>query len=320
MYAALAETKSQAASAVMALLADVREDHAHLPRELVFRLHSDRGQELLPEALEAFCRFHAIKRTTTAGYDPSANGAAESSIGYLKRKSRHLLSGARLPTCWWGTAVLAAAHYSRCAAGLLEWPSLPYGTRAMVVKGPPARNAFMPRSMPATILGASERVPGGLIVFQDGALKEQVNVQTTSLEPEEIVWVKAHLRDFDHPIAPMDPPAVEAWDPKDVDKRLVAPGGRKARKGAGPSGDFLLDRPEAAEIEAPNPEERAEDPRMTTAEVMERIAEAEDEAKAFIDQYRWVPHRPREGGGRGFPCRDARNARRAGHSGHETCG
>ena len=152
VYATVISTKAEAGAAVMQLLATVRDDHATLPREVVIRLHSDRAQELLPDTLEAYCKLHAIKRTTTAGYDPSANGAAENAIGFLKRKSRHLLSGSRLPTNWWGTAVVAAAYLSRCTAGLLPWPALAYGTRCMVVKDPPPRNAFAPRSMPGAII------------------------------------------------------------------------------------------------------------------------------------------------------------------------
>ena len=35
-------------------------------------------------------------------------------------------------------------------------------------------------------------------------------MQQTELDPEELVWVKLHVRDFDPPIAPLDPPAIEA--------------------------------------------------------------------------------------------------------------
>ena len=168
VYAALIAQKSEAAAAVMQMLATARDDHGRLPHELVFRLHSDEGQEFLPESLEAYCRLHAIARTTTAGYDPSANGGAENAIGFLKRKSRQLLTGARMPSCWWGSAVLASAYYSRCAVGLRKWPSLPFGTRCMVVRDPAPRNAFVPQAMPATVMGGGlgaraewgHRVPG----------------------------------------------------------------------------------------------------------------------------------------------------------------
>ena len=89
--------------------------HGHLPGEIVFRLHSDKGGEFLSEPLEAYCRFHAIRRATTQGFDPSANGGGESAVGWLKRRGRFLLTGNRLPTCWRGTAVLTSAYISRCA-------------------------------------------------------------------------------------------------------------------------------------------------------------------------------------------------------------
>ena len=83
-------------------------------------------------------------------------------MGHLKRTARQLLMGSRLPSSWWGPAVLAAAHYSRCAAGLEKWPRLGFGTRAMVVLNPVPRDSFAPRSFPATIFEPSERVQWGV--------------------------------------------------------------------------------------------------------------------------------------------------------------
>ncbi len=212
LYAAVVSNKSQAAAAVQRMLARVRDDHGHLPGHVVFRLHSDKGQEFLPETLEKYCELHGIRRTTTAGYDPSANGTGENAVGYLKRKGRQLLTGARLPSSWWGTAVLASAFYSRCAAGLEEWPKVPYGTRVMVVKDPAPRNAFVPRALPATVFGPSERVPGGMIAFQDGRLKEVVNIQISDLDAEDLVFVKGHMQEWATPIAPCAVPTSDDWD------------------------------------------------------------------------------------------------------------
>merc|ERR1712002_975622 len=116
--------------------------------------------------LQAFCDQHGIRKTATAGYDPSANGAGEAAVGFIKRKARQLCIGAQLPTSWWGVASLAAASYSRCAAGLCEWPALPFGTRVMQVQDPPERNAFLPRSLPATIFGPADKVSGGYLAYQ----------------------------------------------------------------------------------------------------------------------------------------------------------
>eukprot|EP00959_Pyramimonas_sp_CCMP1952_P156235 3267429-Pyramimonas_sp.AAC.1 len=62
--------------------------------------------------LEDYCHPWGIRRTHAQGYGPSGNGQGENAIGFLKRSARHLLAGARYPTCWWGTAVTTAAFYS----------------------------------------------------------------------------------------------------------------------------------------------------------------------------------------------------------------
>ena len=212
VYAEVISTKGDATEAVKRLLAHVRDDHGSVPNGVVFRVHSDRGQEFLSTDLEAHCARLGIRRTTTAGYDPSANGAGESAIGYLKRHARYLMAGSMLPSSWWGVAVLAAASYSRCAAGLDEWPTVGFGTRVMCVRDPPPRNAFLPRSMPGTAFGPSTRVPGGLIIYKDGKLQEVTNFQPSALDAEQSRCVKLHLKEWDTPVAPAEPPTTEGWD------------------------------------------------------------------------------------------------------------
>ena len=80
---------------------------------------------------------------------------------------------------------MAAAYYSRCAAGLEKWPKLAYGTRCMVIVDPALRNAFLPRSLPATVFGPSDRVSGAYVVFQNGKLKDaEVGKVVTRFPPE----------------------------------------------------------------------------------------------------------------------------------------
>ena len=93
--------------------------------------------------LEKYLTDKGIFKTTTAGYDPNAN-PAEASVGILKRRGRYLLGGNRMPTNWWGMSILASAQLCRADAGLEEYPKIPFGTRVMVVKDPPRRNASMP--------------------------------------------------------------------------------------------------------------------------------------------------------------------------------
>jgi len=160
IYAALLEGKYEAAAAVKHLLAQVNNDHASYPTDLVFRIHSDQGGEFVNDELNTYCDERGIHKTTTSGYDPSAN-SAEPTVGILKRYSRHLLSGARLPSNWWGVATLAAAQLCRAEAGLGEHPQIPFGTRVMVVRDPKPRNAFVPRAEPATVLGSAQVYPMG---------------------------------------------------------------------------------------------------------------------------------------------------------------
>ena len=75
IYAALLGLKSEAPDALKSVLAKVNNDHGNLPHTLYFRLHSDRGGEFVNDELEAYCRDHAIHKTTTQGHDPNANTA-----------------------------------------------------------------------------------------------------------------------------------------------------------------------------------------------------------------------------------------------------
>ena len=122
IYCEVLPRKSDAEAAVKRILARVRDDLGRLPASMPHRLHSDQGGEFLSTSLQSYCDQHGIRRTTTAGYDPSGNGAGESAVGFVKRKARQLLTGSGLLSNWWGVASLAAASYSRCAAGLAEWP------------------------------------------------------------------------------------------------------------------------------------------------------------------------------------------------------
>ena len=109
IFVEIVGSKADAGDAVKKMIAQVREEMGRLPLTLpthwnVHRLHSDKGQELLPKSLDDFCLQHGIRRTTTQGYDPSANGAAEQAVGHLKRKARYLLTRVRLSSSWWGPA------------------------------------------------------------------------------------------------------------------------------------------------------------------------------------------------------------------------
>ena len=231
--------------------------------------------------MEKYCEEHAIRRTTTQGYDPSANGAGENAVGHLKRKARQLLMGSRLPSSWWGPAVLAAAHYSRCAAGLEKWPRLGFGTRAMVVLDPEPRDSFAPRSLPATIFGPSERVSGAYVVYQQGKLKDAVNVQATDLTPQELVYVKAQLQNWDCPEAPQKPPSSDLWDASKVDISVPGEQGHQLR------GDRLLptDAEPQEHEEAPLKEELPERPLIRPEEVLETLDQEPEISDSWFEPF-----------------------------------
>ena len=218
IYVEIIEFKHQASQAIMKMIALMREELGGFPSSLpeswtVHRLHSDKGGELLPRSLDDYCAQKGIRRTTTQGYDPSANGAAEQAVGFIKRKARFLLAGARLSSTWWGVAAKTAAIYSRCDVGLLSWPRIPFGTRIMAVRDPSYRDAFAARSHPAVAFGPSESVPGGYVIYADGRLKDMTNIAVTDLEPHDLTWVKANLDNWQEPAGVQQPLRPEAWDP-----------------------------------------------------------------------------------------------------------
>ena len=118
--------------------------------------------------------------------------------------------------------MLAAAQLSRVEAGVEEAPKLPFGTRAMVSVDPAPRNAFLPRSMPATVFGPCDSVPHGFWVYQGGRVLAKVNVQAAGMTEEELTVVKASWDDLETPLAPMPPSG----------RRPVRRGGRHHPRGA----------------------------------------------------------------------------------------
>merc|ERR1711972_137622 len=73
-----------------------------------------------------------------------------------------------------------------------------------------------PRSLPATVFGPAERVSGGYVVYQNGRLKEVTNINYTSLQPEELVYVKGHISEWGTPEGPLPLPGTDTWNAEDV--------------------------------------------------------------------------------------------------------
>ena len=49
-------------------------------------------------------------------------------------------------------------------------------------------------------------------------MREGVNLQPSSLDAEELTFIKAHLKEWSTPIAPSEPPQAEGWDARTVDR------------------------------------------------------------------------------------------------------
>ena len=86
----------------------------------------------------------------------------------------------------------------------------------MLVNDPPDRNAFMPRSVPATIFGPGDRVSGGYYAYQRGCVREVQNVRWSKLAPEELAYVKGHIAEWTPPDAPCKAPATDTWNAAEV--------------------------------------------------------------------------------------------------------
>ena len=234
IYVEIVSAKSEVGTAVQKMIAQIREELGQFPESLpthwnIHRLHSDRGSELMAKELNDYCNLHGIRRTLTQGYDPSANGAAEQAVGFLKRKCRHLLAGSRLSTTWWGVATKTAAYYARCEAGLHPYPKIPFGTRIMCVRDPPPRDAFTARSSCATCFGPSETVSGGYVVYIDGQLRDVTNISVTDLSVHEVAFVKSRIADWDQPIGLQPSAPTDSFDPAAAADPSVRPRGRVRR-------------------------------------------------------------------------------------------
>jgi len=106
-----------------------------------------------------------------------------------------------------------------------------------------------------------------MVVFQDGRLKEVVNLQVSNLDAEELTFVKARMDDWDTPIAPSKPPTSDDWDATQV-QNLGQPEGTQERF----DGQVLMPEPVNSDppAEAPQVEEIPENPRMMVEEILEQ--------------------------------------------------
>ena len=130
----------------------------------------------------------------------------------MKKRARYLLSGARLPTQFWGVAALAAAQLERVDAGLGCYPRIPFGTRGMLVTSPAPRNAWAPRAEPCTIFGICDTIHNAHWVYQKGHIKARTDLQPQGLSTYDLCWIKLEVGNWDCPDRPLDLPPIEDYD------------------------------------------------------------------------------------------------------------
>ena len=119
IYVTLLSNKSEAPNAIKHLLAQINNDHANYPTELVFRLHSDQGGEFMSIAMGRLCTEFGLTHETSSTQDSPQNGTAEKAIQDIMRDTRAALAQSGLSLGFWGLAFEYAAiskNWRPCAS------------------------------------------------------------------------------------------------------------------------------------------------------------------------------------------------------------
>ena len=91
-------------------------------------------------------------------------------------------------------------------------PTLPFGTRGMLVVKPPPRNAWVPRSEPCTVFGPCDTVPDSYWIYHKGKITARTDVQPEGMTDQDLIWVKINMSTWDHPDRPMELPDAADYD------------------------------------------------------------------------------------------------------------
>ena len=96
----------------------------------VLRFHSDRGMEFRAKATQQWLKGQGIRVTTSEAGVHQTNGAAESTVRWIKQRARTLLLSAGLPQHLWSTAITTAATMQRSdVLGFEPLLAAPYGSK-----------------------------------------------------------------------------------------------------------------------------------------------------------------------------------------------
>ena len=89
---------------------------------LILRIHSDAGGEVWNNIANDIIPKLGIMQTRTEGYDPQANGRAESFVGILKHRATGLMLSNHHPVKFWYWGMRNEAYLYRCRILQLSIP------------------------------------------------------------------------------------------------------------------------------------------------------------------------------------------------------
>ena len=167
-FVRLLKTKSgpEVLSATKQILIQIRQE---FPGYAVNRLHSDMGPEFTNQEFRNFLTDMLIRQTTTEGNNPRSNGAAEASVGIVKRIARALLVDSKISAQFWGSAVVHAAYLYRNQLREEQLPPsvLRFGCPIIVTKA--KARGFEPRGRRALYLGHAFGIcaDGAMVYFPE---------------------------------------------------------------------------------------------------------------------------------------------------------
>ncbi|CAE7396943.1 TY2B-B, partial [Symbiodinium sp. CCMP2592] len=135
----------------------------------ILRFHTDRGMEFQARGTKQWLKSQGIRVTTSEAGVHQTNGAAESTVRWIKQRARTLLLSAGLPQHLWPTAVATAATIQRSdVLGFEPMLAAPYGSKVMVRKRQlegPKLDDLAPKWVQGVYVGRSESLSKGHLVF-----------------------------------------------------------------------------------------------------------------------------------------------------------
>ena len=162
-FARFTETKYPS-EAIPALRSIINEINDLFKCKSVYRMHGDRASELTGEAVTNYFEERGVRVTETAGYEPNANGRAESAVGVIKTKARvMLMSLGSVGKVLWPAAVQHACWCTRrdtkCRSTLV--PAFGETITAKIKNTP--HDSFEARGKDVKFLGCLDKVTAGVL-------------------------------------------------------------------------------------------------------------------------------------------------------------